>query len=158
MKINFLQFVWTPYDDVVQGQSQDWLCDTYVIFWDIAEECLPSRVMRQFHLIQTIPNMRDVQQHKMLHNLTRRGSSSRDWRRILEQQISNWNYRRAHRVKGEFSHDPRTVDEYMNWYRQRTVIHITNPGPGVENSSRFHNHGGNLEIAVRIYIYIYICI
>lgn len=150
--------MWTPYDDVIDGLSQDWLCDTYVIFWDIAEECLPSRVMRQFHLMQTIPSMRlsDEQQHKTLHEMTRRGSSSRDWRRILEPQINHWKLRRTHPVNGDFSHHPTTVDGYMSWYWPRTVIHITNPGPGVENSSRFHNHGGNLEIAVRIYIYFHV--
>ena len=152
MKVIFLQFVWTPYDGVIGGLSQDWLCDTYVIFWDIAEECLPSRVMRKFRLLQTVPNMRDEKQHKYLHNLTRRGSSSRDWRRLLEPQILNWNSRRTHPVNGDFSHDPRTVDEYMGWYWPRTVLYITNPRSGVENSFRSHNHGGTIEIVVRVYI------
>ena len=85
MNIIFLQFVWTPYDDVFPEVSADWLCNTYVIFWDIVEECLPSRVMRQFHLVQTIPTVRlsNQQEHKRLHDLSRHGSSTRNWSSLM---------------------------------------------------------------------------
>lgn len=160
--IFFLQFFWTPYDDIIQRlpslcSFQDWVCDTYIIFWEIAEEYLPSRVMRQFHLLQTIPTTRlsSVAQYRALHELTRRGSSSRDWRNQLRPQIDHWVNRRQYSINGEFSPAPSTIDGYMAWYWPRTVIFITNPGFGVENSSRFHNLGGNLEMAVRKYINIF---
>ena len=156
MKINFSQFYWTPYDDVLQRQqgvcsSGDWMCDTYIIFWEIVEECLPSRVMRQFHLLQTIPTTRlsSVAQYRTLHEINRRGSSSKDWRNHLQAQINHWVNRRQYSINGEFSHAPRTVDGYMDWYWPRTVIFITNPGPGVDNSLHFRNLGGNIEMAVR---------
>ncbi|KAJ9558181.1 hypothetical protein OSB04_012795 [Centaurea solstitialis] len=56
-EIIFLQFVWTPYDQYLHQVSTDWLCNTYIICWEIVEEYLPSRVMRQFHLMQTIPTV-----------------------------------------------------------------------------------------------------
>jgi len=165
MKIKYLQFFWTPYDAVLQRLSGiystgDWVCDTYVIFWEIADECLPSRVMRQFHLLRTIPTTRlsSVAQHRMLHATTRRGSSLKDWRNHLQAQINHWVNHRQHPINGEFTHAPRTVDEYMGWYWSCTVIFITNQGPGVENSFRFHNLGGNFEMAVRKYIINFSCL
>ncbi|KAJ9555058.1 hypothetical protein OSB04_009672 [Centaurea solstitialis] len=101
-EIIFLQFVWTPYDDVFPEVSAEWLCNTYVIFWEIVEECLPSRVMRQFHLIQTIPRapLSNQQEHERLHSLSRHGSSTTNWSSRLQPQISHWINRRDHVVTG----------------------------------------------------------
>ena len=136
--------------------------DTYVIFWDIVEECLPSRVMRQFHLVRTIPTVRlsNQQEHKRLHDLSRHGSSTRNWSSLLRPQINHWINRRDYFVTGDVSLNPRTVGDYMNWYLQRTVIHIVNSRSDVENSYPYQNYGGRLELAVCVcvYIYIYICI
>ncbi|KAJ9553724.1 hypothetical protein OSB04_017769 [Centaurea solstitialis] len=159
-EIIFLLFVWTPYDDVFPEVSAEWLCNTYVIFWEIVEECLPSRVMRQFHLIQTIPRtpLSNQQEHERLHSLSRHGSSTTNWSSRLQPQINHWINRGDHVVTGDVFFHPTTVDGYMNWYLQRTVFHIVNSRPNVENFYRHQNLGGRLELAVCVCIYKYISV
>ena len=57
-------------------------------------------------------------------------------------------------VNGQITMQPTTENGYMNWYLQRTVIHIVKPNN--ENSFRYQNFGGTLELAVCIYICIII--
>ncbi|KAJ9565706.1 hypothetical protein OSB04_001672 [Centaurea solstitialis] len=142
------EFVWTPYDQYPHQPSTDWLCMTYIICWEIVEEYLPNRVMRQFHLTQTIPTfpLSSPQENRRLHELTRRGANAKNWSVDLAPQINHWRNRIHHYVQGDISILPTTVPMYMDWYRKRTVIHTINSVPNDESSYRYQNVGGNFEV------------
>ncbi|KAJ9549039.1 hypothetical protein OSB04_021582 [Centaurea solstitialis] len=145
-----IRFVWTPYDQYPHQLSTDWLCMTYIIYWEIVEEYLPNRVMRQFHLTQTIPTfpLSSPEENRSLHKLTRQGTNARNWSVDLAPQINHWMNRIDHYVQGDISILPTTVPTYMDWYRKRTVIHIIKSVPDDESSYRYQNVGGTFELAV----------
>lgn len=155
-KSNYLlQFFWTPYEHAIPflpsmctSNQLDWLCDTFIIYWEIVEVCQPSRVMRQFNFIQTIPPNPQLRasQHTKLHASSRSGAASRDWADHHAQYITSWGQRTP--SIGVFSNYPATTPDYMGWYWPRTVLLIRNPGVVQENSYRFSNLGGTVELAV----------
>ncbi|KAJ9561919.1 hypothetical protein OSB04_007079 [Centaurea solstitialis] len=81
-----------------------------------------------------------------LHSLTRRGATSKDWVAKLAPQINHWRNRTQHYVNGQITMKPTTENGYMNWYLQRTVIHIVQPMPNNENAYRYQNYGGTVEL------------
>lgn len=139
--------------EICTRDRTNWLFYTYIIFWEIVEEYLPNRVMRQFGLVQTIPINRllsDVNDYMELHSVTRRGAALKDWGTYLGAYIKVWDTRDSYTVTGIDSSFPTTVEGYMDWYWPRTVLFITNPSPGAGNPSRFQDLGGNFELLVGV--------
>ncbi|XP_030939448.1 uncharacterized protein LOC115964231 [Quercus lobata] len=93
-----------------------------VHFW-VVEGHHPKRVLRQFGMKQGIPV--DVDTSIELHKITLQGKHHQDWAKVHALHIAKW---AAHATiadappfHGEMSYN----DEYMVWFRPRTVRHIT---------------------------------
>ncbi|CDP00841.1 unnamed protein product [Coffea canephora] len=108
-----------------------WRSVTYPICWDVVEPHLPHRVMRQFGFHQSLPDMRLTDNQAALHSLDRRGMANQDWNTTHRQYIDIWTDRRVH-VQDDIVIEDTTYpsNEYVQWYREQTVIYIS-------NSSRF---------------------
>ena len=132
----FFQFIWQPYSEDVLASlpayctaGRDiWRSVTYLICWDVVEPHLPHRVMRQFGFHQSLPDMRLTDNQAALHSLDRRGRANQDWSTTHRQYIDIWTDRRVHVQDGTVIEDTTyPSDEYVQWYRERTVIYISNP-------------------------------
>lgn len=55
--------------------KDSWRCDTTLLFWEVVEPHLPSRVMRQFGMVQTIPRnlIFNKKEHTRMHKVNRKG-------------------------------------------------------------------------------------
>ena len=91
-------------------------------FW-VVEGHHPERVLRQFGMKQGIPL--DVDTSVDLHKITFQGKQDKNWAQEHATHIAKW---AAHTTiadappfHGEMSYN----DEYMVWFRPRTVRHIT---------------------------------
>ena len=91
-------------------------------FW-VVEDHHPERVLRQFGMKQGIPI--DVDTSPELHKLTLQGKQHQNWVQLHQLHIDKW---AAHAeiadalpFHGEISYN----DEYMVWFRPRTIRHIT---------------------------------
>ena len=91
-------------------------------FW-VVERHHPERVLRQFGMKQGIPL--DVDTSVDLHKITFQGKQDKNWAQEHATHIAKW---AAHTTiadappfHGEMSYN----DEYMVWFRPRTVRHIT---------------------------------
>ncbi|CDP04906.1 unnamed protein product [Coffea canephora] len=63
-----------------------------------------------------------------LHSLDRCGRANQDWSTTHRQYIDIWTDRRVHVQDGTVIEDTTyPSDEYVQWYRERTVIYISNP-------------------------------
>ncbi|KAD4384460.1 hypothetical protein E3N88_24628 [Mikania micrantha] len=150
-------FKWTPYNHVLSllppictSDANCWRCETYIIYWEIVEYHAPSRVTRQFNILQKIPNALpiDKAEHKRLHALTRQGKANKDWRREHHHYMQAWDGRFFNVVNGEFNNVAGVSIDYMQWFWKRTVLHITNPGHHEANPHGYQNHGGRFQVMV----------
>ena len=91
-------------------------------FW-VVEDHHPERVLRQFGMKQGIPI--DVDTSPELHKLTLQGKQHQNWVQLHQLHIDKWaahaEIADAPPFHGEMSYN----DEYMLWFRPRTVRHIT---------------------------------
>lgn len=126
------QVIWQPYTDAVLAELPDmctagrdiWRAEVPLICFDMIEWHLPSRVMRQWGLLQEIPH--EVDTEAALHEGDRRGGHRRDWAAIHHRYIALWDYRRESIVQGipgpsQLSY----FGTYMTWYRRITRRHIS---------------------------------
>ncbi|XP_076922457.1 serine/threonine-protein phosphatase 7 long form homolog [Bidens hawaiensis] len=76
------EFNWMPYfqaEDLLPKSclsgKDSWRCDTALLFWEVVEPHLPSRVMRQFGMVQTIPRnlIFNKKEHMRMHKVNRKG-------------------------------------------------------------------------------------
>ncbi|KAD5508128.1 hypothetical protein E3N88_15831 [Mikania micrantha] len=157
-------FKWTPYDHVLSllppictSDANCWKCETYIIYWEIVEYRAPSKVTRQFNILQKIPNALpiDKAKHKRLHALTRQGKANKDWRREHHHYMQAWDGRFFNVVNGEFNNVAGVSIDYMQWFWERTVLHITNPGHHEANPHGYQNHGGRFQVMVDSITQIY---
>ncbi|KAD3068041.1 hypothetical protein E3N88_35921 [Mikania micrantha] len=149
-------FKWAPYDHVLSllppictSDANCWRCETFIIYWEIVEYHAPSRVSRKFNILQKIPNALpiDKAEHKRLHALTRQGKANKDWRREHHHYIQEWDGRFSNVLVGEFNFVGVSID-YNQWFWERTVLYITNPGYHEVNPHGYQNHGGTFQVMV----------
>ncbi|CDP12470.1 unnamed protein product [Coffea canephora] len=131
-----LQFIWQPYSEDVLASLPAyctagraiWRSVTYLICWGVVEPHLPYRVMRQFGYHQSVPDMRLTENQAALHSLDRRGKGNQNWITTHGAYIDVWTDRHSHVEDGVVAEDPRyPSDEYRQWYRERTVLYVSNP-------------------------------
>ncbi|KAD4179631.1 hypothetical protein E3N88_28222 [Mikania micrantha] len=144
-----------PYDSIVErlpficrSSEASWTCECFLILSEVVEPYHSSRVMRQFGLLQNIPNPIHLtmdQQHT-IHNLNRGGKLNKDWLRHHQQYVSSWNQRLTNTIDGHDVLKPTVSVDYMRWYRSRTVLYITNPGSEEVNMLGFQNDGGAYQL------------
>lgn len=124
------------------------MSDTYLIFWDIVEEHIPSRVMRQFHCFQPIPANPQISQemHTAMHGSSRKGNRDCDWADVCKSFIQKWDSR--HQNINNTTHVDSllpTID-YRRWYAEITVIHISPPQQ--QEIRGYQNRGDSWELMV----------
>ncbi|XP_052203665.1 serine/threonine-protein phosphatase 7 long form homolog [Diospyros lotus] len=122
------QVIWQPYtldiiffklpDICVEGQGV-WRSEVPLICFDIIEWHFPSRVMRQFGMVQCIPE--DVNTNIMLHQQNKQGRHAFDGEVPHKRYIKLWDDRHKTVVKDDAGSDYLPAHgEYMTWYRSIT--------------------------------------
>ncbi|XP_040866350.1 serine/threonine-protein phosphatase 7 long form homolog [Glycine max] len=101
------EFVWVPYAGHVEMNLSQ-----------------PDRVMRQFGMQQPIPG--PVMQPNNIHDLTLKGKEGKNWMRLMQPALNEWNSRYERRVEQT---PPQTGtlglnSEYMRWYRRKTKVYV----------------------------------
>ncbi|KAK9992258.1 hypothetical protein SO802_027243 [Lithocarpus litseifolius] len=124
------QIFWEPYRNYLgslpayctSGQHI-WRSIVPLIHFWVVEGHHPERVLRQFGMKQGIPG--DIDTSIELHKITLQGKQDKNWAEEHAAPIARW---AAHAIiadappfHGEMSYN----DEYLVWFRPRTVRHIT---------------------------------
>ncbi|KAD3640501.1 hypothetical protein E3N88_29724 [Mikania micrantha] len=148
-------FNWRPYENVfhllpgicMSGQAS-WRSETYLIFWEIVEPHLPSRVMRQFRMFQPIPvnTLFGEQEHIRLHKISSTSGRNVSWLQKHNQYVLSWVGRHNNIVTAEFTDSCVASPEYMQWYLPRTILYTIDPRHHQQNQHGFPNDGGTLQM------------
>ncbi|KAH1266120.1 Serine/threonine-protein phosphatase 7 long form [Glycine max] len=131
-RATWLQFVWVPYAGHVEMNLSQvcffgsvlWTCIIPLICFQEVEWHQPDRVMRQFGMQQPIPE--PVMQPNNIHDLTLKGKEGKNWMRLMQPALNEWNSRYERRVEQT---PPQTGtlslnSEYMRWYRRKTKVYV----------------------------------
>ncbi|KAL5180558.1 Serine/threonine-protein phosphatase 7 long form [Glycine soja] len=126
------EFVWVPYAGHVEMNLSQvcffgsvlWTCIIPLICFQEVEWHQPDRVMRQFGMQQPIPE--PVMQPNNIHDLTLKGKEGKNWMRLMQPALNEWNSRYERRVEQT---PPQTGtlslnSEYMRWYRRKTKVYV----------------------------------
>ncbi|KAL5186806.1 Serine/threonine-protein phosphatase 7 long form [Glycine soja] len=126
------EFVWVPYAGHVEMNLSQvcfigsvlWTCIVPLICFQKVEWHQPDRVMRQFGMQQ--PILGPVMQPENIHDLTLKGKEGRNWMRLMQPVLNEWNSRYERRVEKT---PPQTGtlslnSEYMRWYRRKTKVYV----------------------------------
>ena len=134
-----MQIIWEPYtDDVISAlpdyctiASDLWLTISPLICFHIVEWHRPDRVLRQFGLVQHIPEQCDTELG--LHRYDLRGRHDFDWMSIHHHYIQRWEAKYDHLARAEatstsYGHS----HPYMVWYCSITRLFLTPCGSSWE--------------------------
>ncbi|KAL2228927.1 UNVERIFIED_CONTAM: Serine/threonine-protein phosphatase 7 long form [Sesamum indicum] len=97
-RMQFNEFIWTPYDDITldldslpfYATRTPWHIRCPLINYSIVEMQHPKRVLRQFGFVQNIPpNPLISERH--LHTIDRRGRQDMNWATFHADYIAKWN-------------------------------------------------------------------
>lgn len=119
-------FIWQPYtSDVIEtlpeycfiGQHI-WRYRGPLICIFIVEPHMSDRVMRQFGMVQSIPD--DAVYSSDQHRLTLKGNLGISWVQKHQPSIDIWNSRLDHIFESQLIVGDGTVPEYRDWYVVRT--------------------------------------
>jgi len=80
--------------------------------------------MRQFGMQQPIPG--PVMQPSNIHDLTSKGKEGKNWMRLMQPALNEWNSCYERRVE-QTSPQTGTLSmnsEYMRWYRRKTKVYV----------------------------------
>ncbi|KAH1222268.1 Serine/threonine-protein phosphatase 7 long form [Glycine max] len=117
------EFVWIPYTGHVEMNLSQTRIILLICFQEV-EWHQPDRVMRQFGMQQPIPG--PVMQPNNIHDLTLKGNEGKNWMRLMQPALNEWNSRYERRVEQT---PPQTGTlslnyEYMRWYRRKTKVYV----------------------------------
>ncbi|KAH1215506.1 Serine/threonine-protein phosphatase 7 long form [Glycine max] len=101
------EFVWVPYAGHVKMNLSQvcffgsvlWTCIIPLICFQKVEWHQPDRVMRQFEMQQPIPG--PVMQPNNIHDLTLKGKEGKNWMRLMQPALNEWNSR--YEMRGEIA-------------------------------------------------------
>jgi len=104
---------------------------------------MPERVLKQFGLRQGIPPdvPIEVQEHRRLHALTRKGRPSTDWSGFHVDYVYSWHHRQDNTIGGHLTETPETDGGYHGWYWRHTIRHVSNPTRGGQDGYGYQNLG-----------------
>ncbi|XP_042025149.1 uncharacterized protein LOC121772203 [Salvia splendens] len=124
-----------------------WMSITTLICWNLAEPHLPHRVLRQFGIVQPyIPQLPRFHSTDFAKQ-DRRGKAGRNWVDWHANYIQEWdNMHFLVWTDLEYSDEPVATEEYMDWFRQITVVYLTKPGVHAEQG--FHETASSHRFAV----------
>ncbi|KAL0325628.1 UNVERIFIED_CONTAM: Serine/threonine-protein phosphatase 7 long form [Sesamum radiatum] len=122
--LQLVQFIWQPYDmesNVIMAYAGDfnpqlWRSICPLIFYAIVEMHHPERVLRQFGMMQNIPDQPDTRDMS-LHKITRSNRTGTDW--VLQHilYITRWQRRYDTVIQRQPISNRRDTDRgYWEWY------------------------------------------
>src|ERR1044072_5003742 len=107
----------------VQGRHI-WRACVPLVLYHVVEWHHPDRVMQQFGLQQHIPDM-PLQQDE-LHDISLTGKQGNNWPDECRSYIHLWDNRNNYVVVGaEFIRPAGPNDNYMRWYFEHSIPHLT---------------------------------
>ncbi|KAL8547823.1 hypothetical protein ACS0TY_007234 [Phlomoides rotata] len=121
------QFIWEPYDMTLPDiatlgprcLTENWMSECPLISVGIVEIHYPNRVLRQFGMIQGIPNVVHST-HASLHDIDRRGKEGYDWVSKHAHWITYWRDRSPFTPAMPINGGVTLTDDYMQWYYRIT--------------------------------------
>lgn len=116
-------------NNLILGRSK-----TMLICFDKAERHLPNRCLRQYGMVQSIPE--DVQQWE---RKSRGVDGGVDLSMKMQSEVDEWSERRSHIVDGDNVEDE---NEYMQWYLKITRKFVGRP---ISLSSEFQRTNAGLR-------------
>ncbi|KAL0347913.1 UNVERIFIED_CONTAM: protein MAINTENANCE OF MERISTEMS [Sesamum angustifolium] len=127
-EMQYDQFIWQPYDmesNVIMAYAGDfnpqlWRSICPLIFYAIVEMHHPERVLRQFGMMQNIPDQPDTRDMS-LHKITRSNRTGTDW--VLQHilYITRWQRRYDTVIQRQPISNRRDTDRgYWEWYNNIT--------------------------------------
>ncbi|KAL0390979.1 UNVERIFIED_CONTAM: Serine/threonine-protein phosphatase 7 long form [Sesamum calycinum] len=127
-EMQYDQFIWQPYDmesNVIMAYAgnfnpQLWRSICPLIFYAIVEMHHPERVLRQFGMMQNIPDQPDTRDMS-LHKITRSNRTGTDW--VLQHilYITRWQRRYDTVIQRQPISNRRDTDRgYWEWYNNIT--------------------------------------
>ncbi|KAL0302760.1 UNVERIFIED_CONTAM: protein MAINTENANCE OF MERISTEMS [Sesamum angustifolium] len=122
--LQLVQFIWQPYDmesNVIMAYAKDfnpqlWRSICPLIFYAIVEMHHPERVLRQFGMMQNIPDQPEYSDMS-LHKITRSNRTGTDW--VLQHilYITKWQRRYDTIIQRQPISNRRDTDRgYWKWY------------------------------------------
>ncbi|KAL0291260.1 UNVERIFIED_CONTAM: protein MAIN-LIKE 1 [Sesamum angustifolium] len=125
-EMQYDQFIWQPYDmesNVIMAYAGDfnpqlWRSICPLIFYAIVEMHHPERVLRQFGMMQNIPDQPDTRDMS-LHRITRSNRTGTDW--VLQHilYITRWQRRYDTVIQRQPISNRRDTDRgYWEWYNK----------------------------------------
>ncbi|XP_030942760.1 serine/threonine-protein phosphatase 7 long form homolog [Quercus lobata] len=124
------QIVWEPYRNYLRSQpayctagQRIWRSIVPLIHFWVVEGHHPEHVLRQFGMKQGIPG--NVDTSIELHKITLQGKHEKDWARIHAPHIAKWAVHARIADAPAFHGEMNYNDEYLVWFRPRTIRHIT---------------------------------
>ncbi|KAL0328673.1 UNVERIFIED_CONTAM: protein MAIN-LIKE 1 [Sesamum calycinum] len=129
-EMQYDQFIWQPYDmesNLIMAYAGDfnpqlWRSICPLIFYAIVEMHHPERVLRQFGMMQNIPDQPDTRDMS-LHKITRSNRTGTDW--VLQHilYITRWQRRYDTVIQRQPISNRRDTDRgYWEWYNNINVI------------------------------------
>lgn len=125
-------YIWEPYSSVMDtlpdyctAGEAIWCTRSPLICLDVVEWYFPDRVLRQFGMLQMVPQPCDSE--PALHHRTTRGITARDWSAFYHHYIHHWDHRAAFvHVGDRFDGIMADDDPYREWYDRITRIVVIN--------------------------------
>ena len=128
--IRSLQIVWEPYRNYLgslpayfTAGQHIWKSIVPLIHFWVVEGHHPERVLRQFMMKQGI--LVDVDTSTELHKITLQGKQHKNWAQEHATHIAKWAAHATIADAPPFHWEMSYNDEYMVWFRPRTLCHIT---------------------------------
>ena len=124
--------MWQPYDPdfedlpprCVAGRAV-WTATVTLVCFHLVEKHTPDRVVRQFGMIQEIPN--DVDTDTVLHAIDLRGKVGVDWMRKHALYLLHWGNRLERCCQAVLGDMP-PQHQYFDWFKRVTRRFIDRPG------------------------------
>ncbi|XP_012828272.1 PREDICTED: uncharacterized protein LOC105949516 [Erythranthe guttata] len=128
------QFIWMPYDmddpeyQAVGGDSDIicsgiWVSRVPLICYAIVEMHRPDIVVRQFGMVQPIPEPPENTEtdFRMHVNANRTGATNRDWSLTHVSHVTAWDNRLNYIIDYPYASDSQTTEDgYFEWYELHT--------------------------------------
>nr|XP_027087693.1 serine/threonine-protein phosphatase 7 long form homolog [Coffea arabica]XP_027087694.1 serine/threonine-protein phosphatase 7 long form homolog [Coffea arabica] len=154
------EFIWMPYSDerlaalprYCRHGERIWRARVPLVFWHIIEFHCPDRVMRQFGLVQNVPEPVNTNPQG-LHQFDLSGYPGRNWAQFHSAWIQYWNARANAEVTGQLADTFRPSNDYLKWYHEHTILYISNPSDqNLQMGQMLQGVSGQFEYLVCIYL------
>ncbi|CDP18366.1 unnamed protein product [Coffea canephora] len=153
-------FIWMPYNEerlaalprYCRHGKHIWRARVPLVFWHIIGFHCPDRVMRQFGLVQKVPEPINTNPNR-LHQLDLSGYPGRNWAQFLRAWIQYWNARANVEVIDQLANTFNPSNNYLKWYHEHIVLYILNlSDQNPQIGQMLQGASGQFEYLVCIYL------